>query len=173
MNPISSLAFVLLLTVFPTQILCQTPLIEQACGYTIYKVLCLETLLSDPGSKKTTTLKEIAVISSNHTENKANEIYTQFTNLKNSAVEGDLKQALFRCSDYYLSVGDLLFSANFSLKYGNYTRVKEDMTKATVRRQMCDEVFQGKPFKSPLSEATTKLSQMQNNAESIINHLKP
>ena len=173
MNPISSLAFVLLLTVFPTQILCQTPLIEQACGYTIYKVLCLETLLSDPGSKKATTLKEIAVISSSHTENKTNEIYTQVTNLKNSAAEGDLKQALSRCSDYYLTVGDILFSANFFLKYNNYKRVKEEMTKATVDREMCDQAFEGKPFKSPLSEATTKLSQMQNNAESIINQLKP
>ena len=45
------------------------------------------------------------------------------------------------------------------------------MSEATRNRQSCDQGFQGKPFKSPISELTTKLSQMQNNAESIINHL--
>ena len=64
---------------------------EQACGYTIYKVLCLETLLSDPGSKKATTLPEIAMISLNHTVNKAKEIDTQFNTLKNSAKDRGLK----------------------------------------------------------------------------------
>nr|XP_023882355.1 probable pectinesterase/pectinesterase inhibitor 61 [Quercus suber]POE73212.1 hypothetical protein CFP56_69763 [Quercus suber] len=171
MNPISSLVFVLLLTVFPTQILCQTPLMEQACGYTIYKVLCLETLLSDPGSKSATTLHEIATISLTHTENKANEIDTQFIDLKNSTMPGGLKVALSSCADYYLTVGDKLFAASFALKYKNYKGVKGWMTEATVNRQKCDQVFEGKHFKSPLSESTTKLSQMQNNAEAIINHL--
>ncbi|XP_050289901.1 uncharacterized protein LOC126728069 [Quercus robur] len=171
MNPISSLVFVLLLTIFPTQILCQTPLIEQACGYTIYKFLCLDTLIPDPDSKNATTLKEIAIISFIYTENKAYEIYTQFRDLEHSAVNEGWRQALSDCTHYYRTVGDILSSTYSYLKYSNYTGVKAEMSEATVNRQKCDQVFQGKPFKSPLSKSTTKLSQMQNNAESIINHL--
>ncbi|KAK7831703.1 pectinesterase inhibitor [Quercus suber] len=171
MNPISSLVFVLLLTVFPTQILCQTPFVEQICGYTIYKVLCLDTLQSDPGSKSATLVHEIATIALTHTVNKANEIHTQFIDLKNSAMPGGLKLALSTCSDYYFTVADKLSAASFHLSYSNYNLVKARMTEATVNRQKCDQVFQIVNLKSPLSESTTKLSQMQNNAEVIINLL--
>ena len=146
---------------------------EQACGYTIYKVLCLETLLSDPGSKKATNLKDIATISLTHTENKANDIQTQFKNQVNTAQDGALKQALQSCSDSYSKVGEAFFSASFHLKYSDFNRCKARLTEATLNRQSCDEVFQGKPFTSPLSDSTTKVSQMQNNAEAIIYKLQP
>ncbi|XP_075658638.1 uncharacterized protein LOC142628418 [Castanea sativa] len=171
MNPISSLVFVLLLTVFPTQILCQTPLVEQACGYTIYKVLCLETFVPDPAAKAATDLLTLAKISLKHLETKASDVDTEIIKQKNSAKDEGLKQALSSCSDYYLTVVEKLQAAGVSLADSNYVSVKDWMSEATVNRQRCDQVFQGKPFKSPISESTTTLSQLQNNAEAIISHL--
>ena len=141
---------------------------EQACGYTIYNVLCLETLLSDPASKKATNLKDLATISLTQTDNKASDIQTKFKNLANTEQDGALKQALQSCSDSYSKVGEAFFSASFHLKYSDYDRCKARLTEATLNRQSCDEVFQGKTFKSPLSDSTTKVSQMQNNAEALI-----
>ena len=168
MNPISSLVFVLLLTVFPTQILCQTPLIESTCGSTIYKVLCLETLVPDDEARSATDVKILAKVALRHTVDEASDVDTHIVKLKDSTKEGPLKDALSSCSDYYLLVVEKLQAAQTSFQYSGLHVVKGWMKEATVYRQKCDQVFQGKPFTSPMSESTTKLSKMQNNAEVII-----
>ena len=168
MNPISSLVFVFLLTVFPTQILCQTPLIESTCGSTIYKVLCLETLVPDDEARSATDVTILAKVALRHTVDEASDVDTHIVKLKDSTKEGPLKDALSSCSDYYLLVVEKLQAAQTSFQYSGLHVVKGWMKEATVYRQKCDQVFQGKPFTSPMSESTTKLSKMQNNAEVII-----
>ncbi|XP_030958595.1 uncharacterized protein LOC115980496 [Quercus lobata] len=170
MNPISSVVFVLLLTVFPTQILCQTALIEEACGYTIYKVLCLETLVPDSEAHSAKDLKTLAKVSLKHTENQATDIDNKIIQLINSAT-GDVKPVLSNCSDKYLTVVEKIKAAETSFAYGGVGGAKTWLKDATSNRNMCDEGFKGKPFKSPISDLTTKLGQMQNNAESIIAHI--
>ncbi|KAK7821632.1 hypothetical protein CFP56_037545 [Quercus suber] len=75
------------------------------------------------------------------------------------------------CTPLIDQASDKLSAASFHLSYSNYNLVKARMTEATVNRQSCDQVFQGKHLKSPLSESTSYFSEMQNNVESIIGHL--
>ena len=171
MNPISSLVFVLLLTVFPTQILCQTALIEQACGYTIYKVLCLETLVPDSVAHSARDLRTLAVVSLNHTRNYADEVDYKIDGLRDSAKEGPMKQALINCSKRYYTVVEKLQAAVTSTAQGNTVAAKSRLTEATVNRQQCDQYFKPRHYESPISDMTTKLSQMQNNAEAIVAHI--
>ncbi|XP_030958598.1 pectinesterase inhibitor 3-like [Quercus lobata] len=170
MNPISSLVFVLLLTVFPTQILCQTALMEQACRYTTYKLLCLETLAPDPEAQSATDLKTLVKVSLKYTENQALDIDNKILQLIKSAT-GDVKPVLNNCSDKYLIVVEKIQAAEASLGYNDVAGAKTWLKDATTNRNMCDEGFKGKPFKSPISDMTTKLGQMQSNAESIIAHI--
>ncbi|XP_050277716.1 pectinesterase inhibitor 4-like [Quercus robur] len=170
MNPISSLVFVLLLTVFPTLILCQTPLIEQACNYTTYKILCHQTLGPDSEALSATDLKTLAKVSLKHTENQATDIDNKIIQLINSAT-GDLKSVLSNCSDKYLTVVEKIQAAETSFAYGDVGGATTWLKDATSNRNMCDEGFKGKPFKSPISDLTNKLGMMQNNAESIIAHI--
>ncbi|XP_050277714.1 uncharacterized protein LOC126719173 [Quercus robur] len=173
MNPISSLVFVLLLTVFPTQILCQTALIEEACGYTIYKVLCLETLVPDSEAHSAKELKTLAQVSLKHTEYEANIVDSNIEGLKESSGRGPVRHALVNCSNKFIVVIEKIQAAETSFSQGNVTAAKARLTEATVNRQLCDKGFEGKRSKSPISDWTTKLSQMQNNAESIIYHIQP
>ena len=170
MNPISSLVFVLLLTIFPTQILCQTPLIEQACGFTTYKILCHQTLGPDSEAHSATDLKTLAKVALKHTENQATDIDNKIIQLIKSAT-GDVKPVLNNCSDKYLIVVEKIQAAEASMGYNNVPGAKTWLKDATTNRDRCDEGFKGKPFKSPISDMTTKLGQMQSNAESIIAHI--
>ena len=171
MNPISSLVFVLLLTVFPTQILCQTALIEEACGYTIYKVLCLETLVPDSEAHSAKDLKTLAKVSLKHTEYEANFVDSNIEGLEESSGPGPVRHALVFCTKKYVTVIAKIQAAETSFAQGNITATKAHLTDATINRQLCDKGFEGKRYKSPISDWTTKLSQMQNNAESIIAHI--
>ena len=84
-----------------------------------------------------------------------------------------MKHALVNCSNKYVIVIAKIQAAETSFSQGNVTAAKARLTEATVNRQLCDKGFEGKRYKSPISDWTTKLSQMQNNAESIINHIQP
>ena len=171
MNPISSLVFAFLLTVFPTQILCQTPLIESTCGSTIYKVLCLGTLVPDDEARSATDVTILAKVALRHTVDEASDVDTQIVKLKDLTAEGPLKVALSNCSDKYLTVVEKIQAAENSFAYGDVGGAKSWLNDATSNRNMCDEGFKGKPFKSPISDLTNKLGMMQNNAESIIAHM--
>ncbi|KAL0006098.1 hypothetical protein SO802_013659 [Lithocarpus litseifolius] len=171
MNPISSLVFVLLLTVFPTLILCQTPLIIQACNYTIYKFQCLDTLQPDPEAHSATTLKTLVKVTIKHSETKASDIDNQIIKLIRSTNDAGLKTVLNGCSDNYLTVVEKIQAAGVSLADNNYYNVKEWINEATTNIVYCNRAFQGKPFKSPISDSATLLSQLCTNALSILPHV--
>ena len=73
---------VLLVTLFPTQILAQNLAI---CNHTQFAKLCIDTLKSDSEGKLATTIEGVALIMLNHATSKANEISAQLTNLLKQA----------------------------------------------------------------------------------------
>ncbi|KAK7849504.1 uncharacterized protein LOC112016212 [Quercus suber] len=170
MNPISSLVFVLLLTVFPTQIFCN--LIDQACGYTSFPILCHQTLTPDAEALAATDLKTIAKVALKYTESDAEDLDNQIIKLMQSESNADVKRALSSCSDYFLTVVEKIQAAQYSISsVSNYAQAKAWLAEALVNIQRCDQVFAGKPFKSPISDSTTKLGRLESNAVAIISKL--
>ena len=170
MNPISSLVFLLLLTVFPTQIFCQN-LIDQACGYTSYQSLCISTLQSDSEAKSAKDLLTIAKVALKHTGNKAGEINGEITRLQGSAKDEGLKQALSDCTENYGDAIDQIQDSTAALGKKKYSDVNTWVSAAMNDADSCEQGFQDQSVKSPISASSTTFNQLSSNVLAITNHL--
>ncbi|KAL0006093.1 hypothetical protein SO802_013654 [Lithocarpus litseifolius] len=170
MNPISSIVFVLLLTVFPTQIFCQN-LIDQACGYTSYKALCLSTLQSDSEAKKAKDLLTIAKVALKYTGKKAQDINKEIKKLQGSANDEGLKQALTDCAENYGDAIDQIQSSTTALASKKYNDVKTWVSAAMNDADSCEQGFEDQSVKSPIASSSTTFTQLSSNVLAITNHL--
>ncbi|XP_075658641.1 pectinesterase inhibitor-like [Castanea sativa] len=170
MNPISSLVFLLLLTVFPTQILCQS-LIDQACGYTSYKSLCLSTLQSDNEAKSAKDLLTIAKVALKYTGAKAQEVNAEVKKLQGSAKDEGLKQALTDCAENYGDAIDQIKSSTTALGSKKYNDVKTWVSAAMNDADSCEQGFQDQSVNSPIASLSTTFTQLSSNVLAITNHL--
>nr|XP_023904491.1 pectinesterase inhibitor-like [Quercus suber]POE45344.1 pectinesterase inhibitor [Quercus suber] len=170
MNPISSLVFVLLLTVFPTQIFCQN-LIDQACGYTSYKSLCLSTLRSDSQAKSAKDLLTIAKVALKHTGSKASEINAEVKKQQGTAKDEGLKQALADCADNYGDAIDQIQSSTTALASKKYNDVNTWVSAAMDDATSCEQSFKDQSVKSPIASSSTTFTQLSSNVLAITNHL--
>ncbi|GLT54431.1 hypothetical protein SLA2020_276300 [Shorea laevis] len=97
MNTISNVFLVLLVTLWPSQILAQN-LITSACDHTLYKELCRKTLESDPASRAATNFEGLDKVALKHATSAATQIRSKVTNLLNGssskAIKGALKIAI-------------------------------------------------------------------------------
>ena len=170
MNPISSLVFVLLLTVFPTQIFCQN-LIAQACGYTSYKPLCLSTLQSDSEAKSAKDLLTIAKVALKHAGTKAQAVNAEVKKQQGSATDEGLKQALSDCAENYGDAIDQIQSSTTALGSKKYNDVNTWVSAAMNDADSCNQGFQDQSVKSPMSTSNTKFTQLSSNVLAITNQL--
>ncbi|KAL4636858.1 hypothetical protein ACB092_03G038200 [Castanea dentata] len=170
MNPISSLVFVLLLTVFPTQIFGQN-LIDQACGYTSYKSLCQSTLQSDSEAKSAKDLQTIAKVALKYTAAKAQAVNAEVTKLQGSAKDEGLKEALTDCAENYGDAIDQIQSSTTALGSKKYNDVKTWVSAAMNDAASCEQGFQDQSVKSPIASLSTAFTQLSSNVLAITNHL--
>ena len=170
MNPISSLVFLLLLTVFPTQIFCQS-LIDKACGYTLYKSLCLSTLGSDSQAKSAKDMLTIAKVALKHTGNKARAVNKEVKSLQGSATDEGLKQALTDCAENYGDAVDQIQSSTTALASNRYSDVNTWVTAAMDDAASCDQSFKDQSVKNPIASLSTTFTQLSSNVLAITNHL--
>jgi pectinesterase inhibitor-like protein len=92
-NTISKVFLVLLVTLWPNQILAQN-LISSACDHTMYKELCKKTLESDSKSRAATNFEGLAKVALKHATSTATQIHDKVTKL----LEGSSSKLRTGCS---------------------------------------------------------------------------
>ncbi|XP_059451350.1 uncharacterized protein LOC132182177 [Corylus avellana] len=142
---------VLLVTLFPTQILSQNLAV---CDHTEYRVLCRKTLSSDSASKSATSFDDVAMIMLKHATSTANQISDQLINLLKQARSswgGDVV-ALVNCSKYYKDAIGKLEDSRKALQSKRYADVKKPILVAMTAVGKCDQDFKkfGKNSNPPL-----------------------
>ncbi|XP_059451345.1 uncharacterized protein LOC132182172 [Corylus avellana] len=146
---------VLLVTLFPTQILAQNAALA-VCDHTLYRVLCIQHLKWDPASKSATTFEDVAMIMLNHATSTAKQISDQLTKRLEEATSssGGDAIALVNCSKYYRDAIGKLADSSKALQSRRYDDLKNSMLVAMKAGDKCDQDFKefGKTGKSPLGD---------------------
>ncbi|XP_059451346.1 uncharacterized protein LOC132182173 [Corylus avellana] len=156
MNTIScsKVFLVLLVTLFPTQILAQNAILA-VCDKTLYKELCISTLQSDPASESATSFEDAATIILKNATSTATQISDQLTKMIQQGSSqwsgGDLT-ALANCKKYYQDAIGKLADSSKALASRMYNDVKKGMLSAMGAGPLCDDDFEayGSTGTSPL-----------------------
>lgn len=162
MNKISVSLFVplLIITLLPYQNLeARNDLITTTCEKTIYKELCIASLISDNESKRA-NLQGLGKISLKITLANANEIHDYISELLKKNGEPFLQQCLKDCSenlqDAILQIKDSVAAIDSK----RYHDINAWVAAAMSYGEFCEDGFKDKPgFRSPLTQMNTKFSQ--------------
>ncbi|XP_059451351.1 pectinesterase inhibitor 2-like [Corylus avellana] len=142
MNTIScsKVFLVLLVSLFPIQILAQNAILA-VCDEVTFKVLCKDTLQLDPTSTSATSFEDVAAIILKNTTSTATQISDQFTNLLNKRVYSGSKVALVNCIKDYQDAIRKLADTSKALQSRNYNDIKTGMIAAQDDGLSCDKDF--------------------------------
>lgn len=172
MNTISNVFLVLLVTLWPSQILAQN-LITSACDHTLYKELCRKTLESDPASRAATNFEGLDKVALKHATSAATQIRSKVTNLLNGSSSKAVKGALKDCNENYQGAIEKLTDSSSALASKGYNDANTWVTSAMSAAESCDEGIEeaGGP-KSLLNNQGTTFSQLCSIVLAITNQLK-
>jgi pectinesterase inhibitor-like protein len=158
MNTISKVFVLMLITLWPNQILAQN-LIITACNKTLYKELCRKTLQNDPESRAATSLEVLAKVALKKATSTATQIHDQVKKLLKSASK-PIKAALTDCNELYQDALQQLDDTSTAFITKNYdisTYVSAAMDDADTCDQSIEEMA---PGKSPIGSQGTTFSQL-------------
>merc|ERR1711915_338540 len=167
MNTISKVFLVLLVTLWPNQILAQN-LISSACDHSLYKEMCIDTLHSDPESSAATSFEVLAKVALKHATSTA----TQITKLLKGS-SGN-KGALKDCNGNYQNAIERLTNSGSALASKRYSDVNAWVSAAMSAGASCDEGFKEVGGSKPpfLANQNTKFTQLCSIVLAITNQLK-
>ncbi|KAK9291596.1 hypothetical protein L1049_019545 [Liquidambar formosana] len=189
MNPISSFFFVLLLTLWPYQILATTTattattttkataapkssdLIAKTCGLTMYQDLCKASLYSIPNSNQADS-RGLAGFTLKLALRNATKISKVITKLLHKRLDPVTKKCLIDCSENYIGAIHQIKNSIAALDYKGYYDANTWVSAAMTFATSCEDGFgeQGVP-ESPVKAKLTTFFQLCENALAIINNL--
>ncbi|XP_059451349.1 uncharacterized protein LOC132182176 [Corylus avellana] len=145
MNTIScsKVFLVLLVSLFPTQILAQNAILA-VCDEVTFKELCKDTLQSDPTSNSATSFEDVAAIILKNTTSTATQISDQYTNLLNQGVYRStrgVEKAMVNCIKYYKDAIGKLADTSKALQSRNNIGVKTGLLAAKNANFFCEGDF--------------------------------
>ncbi|XP_059451348.1 uncharacterized protein LOC132182175 [Corylus avellana] len=168
MNTISrsKVFLVLLVTLFPTQILAQNAILA-VCDQTLYTALCIRTLQSDSASGSATSFEDVATIILKNATSTATQISDQLTKLiqeGSSRWSGGDMVSLKHCKIYYHDAIGKLADSSKALASRKYNDVKTGMLAAMGASRSCDKDFEeyGRTGKSPLGNQGVTYNELCN-----------
>jgi len=165
MNTIPKVFLVLLVTLWPSQILAGD-LISSACDHTLYKQVCRQTLQSDPESRAATSFEVLAKVALKHATSKATQIHDQVTKLLNGSSSAAEKGALTDSIEKLKDSGTALASKR-------YSDVNTWVSAAMSAGDSCDEGFKEVgEGQSPLGSQGTSFTRLCSIVLAITNQLK-
>ncbi|XP_062143570.1 pectinesterase inhibitor 12-like [Alnus glutinosa] len=172
MNTIPKVFLVLLVTLWPSQILAGD-LISSACDHTLYKQVCRQTLQSDPESRAATSFEVLAKVALKHATSKATQIHDQVTKLLNGSSSAAAKGALTDCDENYEDSIEKLKDSATALASKRYSDVNTWVSAAMSAGDSCDEGFKEVgEGQSPLGNQGTLFTRLCSIVLAITNQLK-
>lgn len=173
-NP--TLFFILLLTIWPTQIfsLNQThgpDLIIETCKKALYRDVCISSLKLAPYDPPT-NVHDLAVIALKLAVSNATEISHHISELLNSTSDSVVEECLTDCYDNYLDAVDQLDDSIAALDSKGYSDVNTWVTAAMSDAESCEEGFREQAgHASPITSRNKTFNQLCSNVLAIVNVL--
>ncbi|GMN43955.1 hypothetical protein TIFTF001_013148 [Ficus carica] len=161
MNSISSLCFVLLVSLCLNQIpAASADLISQTCAPTRFNDLCEKTLRAHPGSKSA-NIKGLAKIALKATSTNAKRIKSQIVSLQKSTTDKSILQALKDCAENYDDASQQLANSITAFASKRYADVNQWVSAAMSDSDSCEEGF--KTGTSKLTAANKNFFELSSN----------
>ncbi|KAF3454549.1 hypothetical protein FNV43_RR04997 [Rhamnella rubrinervis] len=145
--------------------------INNACGGSLYKDLCISTLKKD-ASYKGANLCDLAKIALKAATDNATAIQKQISQMQMSESHTDLKKSLADCKENYESAVSQLQKSEEALLSKRYNDVNAWVTAAMSDLESCGDGFEEEGLKaSPILNMNTILSHLCSNVLAITNKL--